>query len=294
MVDPNVSSVGYQYMNPTRTNLYQNHIVQSSANTMFWSALPDTSTLVVYSWPDSSDSATSHDIKISSYCNNDHSVIAPDGLNWNAAPTNALGATRTDPSVFCPPDGCVGPTRFLYFAWSAGRANPCVVSISQTITGRAFPYVRVEKVDLDRFMLVSELDIWNPDFAFATPALVSRPGSGSDEVAISLAVGGGGNYADNAVGFLNDFVVYVTTDSNSTQANGASVVRYGDFFDVRNSFAAPSANGQGVGYSTLGYSVRANLVGMSCAARGCNVIPHYVQFGRDSELFPSPPPPPPR
>jgi hypothetical protein len=212
------------------------------------------------------------------------------------APANALGATRTDPFVL----GNTAP-HFLYFAWSAGRNNT---------QGRPYPYVRVEKADLDSFTLVSELDIWNPGFAFATPALVSRPGSGREEVAISLAIGGGGNFADNAVGFLGDFVVYVTTDSNITQAvynrdnngnivkdsagNPTYTVRFGDYFDVRNSIGPLTSAGRGVGYSTLGYAVKAATAGKNGPDGGWNIIPHYVQFGREADLFPSPTPPPPK
>jgi hypothetical protein len=296
MLNPSSSVVNYQYMDPTHNGLWQNHIVQSSPDEMIWSALPDTSTLTVYSWPDSSDSASPRDIKISSYLNNDYSAPAPDTFNWNVAPANALGATRTEPFVL----GSTAPL-YLYFAWSAGRDNT---------HGRPYPYVRVEKADLDSFTLVSELDIWNPGFAFATPALVSRLGSGRDEVAISLAIGGGGNYADNAVGFLGDFVVYVTTDSDITQAvynrdksgniikdsagNPTYTVRYGDYFDVRNSTGPLTFTGRGVGYSTLGYAVKAATAGKNGPDGGWNIVPHYVQFGREADLFPSPTPPPPK
>jgi hypothetical protein len=144
--------------------------------------------------------------------------------------------------------------------------------------------------------LVSEDDIWNSGFAFAMPALNWRPGSGKDEVAISLAVGGGGDYADNSVGFLGDYVVYVTTSSNATQSNVVAAgttptVRYGDYFGVRNAFGPVIPNaGQGVGYSTLGYSVTQAVTGKTCAVSGCNVGLQYVIFGRNADLFPSPSP----
>ena len=160
----------------------------------------------------------------------------------------------------------------------------------------AVSYVRVEKVDPVHFTLVGEADLWNPDTAFATPALVSRPGSFTDKVAISLATAGGGFYADNAVGFLGDSEVFVTTDSTITQStfqldsqgrpvvdsNGNPVlaVRYGDWFHVRNS---SGPGGLGVGYSTLGYAVQGK-------PGQTQVFPHYVQFGRAFDLLPPPPP----
>jgi hypothetical protein len=213
----------------------------------------------------------------------DYTVNAPDNLDWNQAPHGVLGATYVAPSVLCPAGGCTNPTHFLYFAFDGSR---------DTSNNRAFPYVRVEKIDADALNLVSELDIWNPNFAFATPGLNWRPGQfAKDEVAISLARGGGGNYADNAVGFLGDFVLYVTTNSNATESNISSTVRYGDYFDVRNAVGPVTQAGQGVGYSTLGYSVTQGIVGDACAVGGCNVTLQYLLFGRNGDLFPNPTPP---
>jgi hypothetical protein len=165
----------------------------------------------------------------------------------------------------------------VYFAFDGGR---------DTTNNRAFPYVRVEKIDADAINKVSDLDIWTSAFAFATPALNWRPNSGRDEVAISLATGGGGSYADNAVGFLNDFVVYVTTSSNATQSNSTPTVRYGDYFSLRNATGPVTTAGQGVGFSTLGYAVTQSVAGNTCAVSTCNVTLRYVLFGRNADLFP--------
>jgi len=159
-------NIGLDYMDPTYGGLWQNHLVQNSHDALYWSALPDTATLTVWYWPDSSNTATPHDIKITTYSNADYVVTAPDGPDWDTAPHAAIGAARTHPGVFCPPSGCDpnNPGDFLYFALSGGR---------DTSHNRAYPYVRIEKVNTANFTLVSELDIWNPDYAFATPALGS-------------------------------------------------------------------------------------------------------------------------
>ena len=65
---------------------------------------------------------------------------------------------------------------------------------------------------------------------------------------------------------------------------------YGDYFNVRNSIGPGTAYGQGVGYSTLGYAVRRAVPAQNCADGGCTIVSHYVQFGRNWELFPEPPP----
>jgi len=282
----NRSSVNLVYYEPVKNGLVKAHFVQSAPDTMYYAAQPDTSTLSVFADPDSSpDVPTPKDLKTASRCSSaatnpcDYSIIAPDGLNWNVAPHGVLGGAYVAPSVFCPPSGCSGPTKFLYFAYDGGRDNSA---------NRAFPYVRITKVDADAINIVSEMDIWNSAFGFATPALTWRAGSGKDEVAFSLATGGGTSYADNAVGFLGDFVAYVTTSSNATQSDSASNVRYGDYFSVRNATAPVSANGQGIGYSTLGYAVTQASAGKPCATGGCNIALQYILFGRNEDLYPPP------
>ncbi len=263
------------------------HFAQSAPNTMYFAGLNDSSTLSVFADPDSSpDIPDAHNIKISSFCETisrvvlcDYGVIAPDGLDWNRAPHTVQGATYVAPSFFCGNE-CSVPTHFLYFAFDAGR---------DPVNGRPYPYIRVVKLDADTLNLIQEFDIWNPNFAYATPALVWRPGSGKDEVAISLARGGGNKYADNAVGFLGDFVVYTTTSSNATmQFFGGGPLRYGDYFGVRNATGPVTLAGQGVGYTTLGYAVQQQTPGQPCAKGGCTIFLQYVLFGRNADLFPNP------
>jgi hypothetical protein len=133
----------------------------------------------------------------------------------------------------------------------------------------------------------------NPDGSnrVATPGLNWRPNSAKDDVAISLATGGGGSYADNAVGFLNDFVLYQTTSSNATESNNVPQYRYGDYFDIRNAVGPETNAGQGVGFSTLAYAVTQSVTGNIRAVSTCNVTLQYVLFGRNSDLFPTPTPP---
>jgi hypothetical protein len=278
-------TVNLVYYEAVKNGVVKAHFAQSASDTMYYAAQPDTSTLSVFADPDSSPNIPApKDIAVTLRCINqatnpcDYTVNAPDNQNWNNAPHAVIGATYVAPVFFCPPQGCSGPTHFLYFASDGGRDNS---------VNRAFPYVRIEKIDADTLNLISELDIWNGNFAFATGALTWRPGlSAKDEVAISLAVGGGGNYVDNAVGFLGDFIVYVTTSSNTTQPG-----RYGDYFDVRDAVGPVTQAGQGVGYSTLGYGVTQAVPGNSCAVSGCNVNLQYVLFGRNADLFPTPSPP---
>lgn len=281
-------NINISYYEPVKNGLVKSHFVQGAGdtNTMYYAAQPDTSTLSVFRDPDSAPNVpTPTDVKVTQWCvpaaKNpcDFSVNDPDNVDWNQAPHGVLGGAYTAPSQsLCPPGTTCNPGHFLYFAYDGAR---------DASVQRPFPYVRVVKVDADALTRVSELDIFNPGFAFATPALVARPGSGQDEVAISLATGGGGSYPDNAVGFLGDFVAYVTTSSNTTQNSGG--VRYGDYFSVRNAIGPVTPNGQGVGYGTMGYGVTQATPGQPCGVGGCYVSLQWILFGRNQDLFPPPP-----
>lgn len=274
------------YYEPYLLGVVAAHFAQSAPDAMYYAVQSDTSTLRVFKDPDSSpDIPKPKKLKVTSFCANtgsnpcDYSAPAPDGWDWNFAPKSVQGGAYVTPLQICLPPPCAEPTHFLYFGYDGAR---------DADAGRPFSYVRVTKVDADALNLVSETEIWNPDFAFATPALVWRSGSTKDEIAISLAFGGGGYFGDNAVGFVGDGVYYATTGSNATQ-----IYRYGDYFSVRNSIAPGNANGKGLGYSTLGYAVTQGAPGKDCNTIGCNITLQYVLFGRTDELFPVPPPPPP-
>ena len=279
------SSVGLIYYEPAKSGVYKAHFVQNATDTMYYAAEPDTSTLSVFKDPDSSPNIpTPTDIGITSRCASsssgcDYSATAGDGQNWNQAPHAVLGGTLVALSPFCFGGPCTYPTNLLYFAFDGGR---------DTSHNRPNPYVRVEKIDAEKLARISELDIWNSGFSFATAALIANPTVQQDEVAFSLATDGGTGYADNAVGFLGDFVAYVTTSSNTTQISGTTV-RYGDYFAARNSVSPGDQYGQGYGFSTLGYSVTEATSGKTCAVAGCNITLRYLLFGRQGELFPPPP-----
>lgn len=281
-----VASPGLLYYEAFGTALKDSRIAQSTVGVMYFADQKSTSVLTVFADPDTSpDVPVGKDINVTSFCAStalsacDYTVNAPDSLDWNVAPHGVLGATYVaPPGPLCPPQGCPNPTRFVYFAFDGGRNNAA---------SRPFPYVRVEKIDADKLERVSELDIYNNNHAYATPALTWRSGSALDDVAVSLAFGGGTLYGDNAVGFLNDSLLYATSQSTITQAAAAGNVRFGDYFDVRNATGPPSPNGQGLGYSTLSYSVTPGVAGSTCATVACNITLRFVLFGRNYELFPS-------
>src|SRR4029453_19007195 len=83
---------------------------------------------------------------------------------------------------------------------------------------------RVVEIDLAARRVVNELQVWNPDYAFAYPVLAVNA---RDEVGIMLGFGGTNHHANCAMGILGDFVVWYRDDSSRT------VERFGDYLTTR-------------------------------------------------------------
>lgn len=285
-------SVGGAYIEIKDGGIVKGHIARESPNTMYFAALSNQSTIRVYTWADESGSVSWVDVPITSHATN-HVSNAPDGVDWNSGPGNILGAVLVQPQKLCfgNPPGCdPTPRRVAWFAFRAG---------SNTDGTRPHPYVRAVAIDMRASKLEAEVDIWNPEFAFSMPTLTGFCAYEKCEIAVGLAVGGGGGYPQFAVGFLYDWLVYSTTSSDATQSwdctpSGAATKsycsRFGDYFNVTASQGPPIDGRTGYGYSALGYNVRASTAGKTCATGGCAASLQYVQFGRDGTLNPGPPP----
>jgi len=289
LVDAGKSSVGGAFLELTDSGILKGHLARESPDTMYFAALLNSSTLRAYTWPDSSGSVTWFDVPMTSI-SFAYASSAPDGVSWNAGPVGILGGVLTRPQKLClgGAESCdPTPQRVAWYAFPAG---------SDTARGRPQPYVRAVAIDMQAARLKTEVDIWNATVAFSTPSLEGACFYETCDIAVSLAVGGGGMYAENAVGFLYDWLVYTTTASDATQTfdctpTGATTrsycARYGDYFNLMPSQGPETANGHGYGYSTLGYSIRATTPGKPCGPGRCGATLQYVQFGRERTLIPS-------
>jgi hypothetical protein len=118
----------------------------------------------------------------------------------------------------------------------------------------------------DDFDKLQQVQVWNPDFAFAYPAL-SRNAC-SFEIGLSFEFGGGGNYQNHVVGFWGDFVAYITTASN------VGSTRFGDYVTIRQ--APPTMQDPGNLFTAFGYG-RNSVSGSTVSDV------RYVLFGRPPE-----------
>lgn len=242
--------LGFQYTDPTKAKTaWGAHLVQGSADGALWAGHQDNSHLQLFSMPDAGSTYSSTIIPVATWPNGALASAGPNGNDWlqkdNSFPDFAvIGGAR---------DG-----NRIWLAWTASKGD-------DGHGGFKFPntHVRVAEVDLGSSTALSEIQVWNADYAFAYPAL-ARNAKG--EIGIILGWGGKKNDADAACGILGDYVVWYRNGSDTT------TMRWGDFVTVR-----PARRNEGM-FAGFGYYT---LVDAADKAK-CYYHPYYVLFGRKS------------
>ena len=246
------------FTNPANgTMAWGSHLMQNTGDEIFWAGHNNNKNMRIFFLQESSGSYFWRDVGISSWANNSPLTSnSPDNRNW----INFLfNPTTQNPGGGFPANAVLGSTRVgnqLWFGWSAG-------------TDSNFAQAHIEIVTLDRsdnFKKLQQVQVWNPNYAFAYPAFATNICTG--EVGMSFEFGGGGNYENHVVGFWGDFIAYITTGSD------AGSTRFGDYVSIRQA-PVTSAN-PGNLFTAFGYGV--NKVSPSSTATTSDV--HYVQFGR--------------
>lgn len=241
-------TITVEYTDPAYgSTAWSAHLTQNTGNAVYWAGHKDNSTLRIFAIPEGGNTYSWRDRSIGSWSGSGLTSITPDGNDWLKDVrltrfTSTLGATRSFDEV--------------WFAWNAG-------------TDGNFPKPHVELVALDLskdFSVLRQVAIWNPNFAFAYPALAGNPCTG--EIGMSLAYGGDGNYENHVVGFWGDFIVYVTT------ASTAGTNRYGDYVTIRR--RPTTQENPGNLFDAFGFGLNAN----SPPATGVSTDIRYVAFGR--------------
>lgn len=245
-------TITIQFTNPALGPMaWGSHVMQDTGNEVFWAGHNNNSNMRVFSLPEASNIYSWRDVGIFSWANNAPTALTPDGQDWLAKNFNGPGGNSF------PRNGIIGATRVsnqLWFAWTAG-------------TTERFKQAHIEMVTLDRnnnFNLLQQVQVWNPSYAFAYPALATNPCT--NEVGMSFEFGGGGNYENHVVGFWGDFVAYITTGSD------IGTTRFGDYVTIRQT--PPTTANPGNLFSAFGYGL--NIV----AGGGMRSDIHYVLFGR--------------
>lgn len=225
----NKTTVNYQFTSST-TALFS-HVTQNGSNAVFWAGHENNSTIKVYSMRDADNFYSWRSVNINSWPNNTISSIAADGNDWladSASKTYIRAAIVKGENIL--------------FAWNASSNSN-------------FPqaHVQIAEINSSNFNLVSQMQIWNPDFAFAYPYFETN---NKQQIGMITAFGGGAFNASCGVGVWGDFVIYYPRLSQVSKTN------YGHYITTRRS------GSNGSEWVASGYTYEADG----------SVLPFYVRY----------------
>lgn len=213
------------------TNAIWSHVSQNGRNGVYWAGHKNNSTMTVWSMMDGDGFYSWRDVNINSWPNATISSIAANGTDW-LLDANWKTYIRA---------AAVRDNR-VYFAWNASAGN-----------GFPQPHVQIVGINTSTWVREEQMQIWNPDFAFAYPYFEYNA---QGELGMIVAFGGGPFNASSGVGVWGDFVIYYPTLSGSSPGN------YGHYHTARRSGDKPM---EWVG---AGYTYNADGT----------ILPYYVRF----------------
>lgn len=223
------STVNYQFTGSTTA--FWSHITQNGTNAVYWAGHTNNSTMLVYSMRDNENIYSWRNVNINSWPNSTMSSIAADGNDWLSDAnwkTYVRAATMRD--------------NIAVFAWNASHS----ANFPQT-------HVQIVEINTSSFNLVNQMQIWNPDFAFAYPYFETNA---KGQIGIITAFGGGTYDSSSGVGVWGDFVIYYPRLSQRSNTN------YGHYHTTRRSGSNPDE------WVSAGFTYEA----------GNAVQPYYVRF----------------
>ena len=185
-----MGTVNFQFTGST--NAFWSHVTQNGRNGVYWAGHENNSTMKVYSMMDADGFYSWRDVAINSWPNNTITSTAADGTDWLSDAwwkTYVRAAAVGDNSA--------------YFAWNASSGD-----------GFPEPHVQIVKINTNTFTLESQMQIWNPDFAFAYPYFEMNA---EGELGMIVAFGGKPFDASSGVGVWGDFVIYYPRLSSSSR-----------------------------------------------------------------------------
>ncbi len=230
------------------------HLVQNTGNEVFWAGHNNTSNMRIFSLAENSSSYFWRDVGIASWTNSGFVSNTPDNQNW-------LGEVKAEGTWIA---GGTRAGNHVWFAWTAGQDGN-------------FKQAHVDMVSLNRsnnFHVDQQVQIWNNDYAFGYPALSTN--ACTSEVGLSLEYGGNGNYENHVVGFWGDFLVYITTASDTGSG------RFGDYVTLRQAPTTKANPGNlfnAYGFGVTGGKTDIHYVLFGRPASACKVISHPPPSG---------------
>jgi hypothetical protein len=223
-------------------------VAQNCGATAFFAAHENTSTLRLFSWPETRRRPTSTLVSVSRWIGGDgYHSRTPDSRRW---------LDRADPRI----TGATLAGAELWFAWGVNRGS----------NQRTKPFIQVARIDAANMVLLENINIFDPDSATCYAGLSTNS---DNEVGISYFIGGGTRFPTLVVGFLTAprRHVEVAASQRAPLAEEDGTHHWGDYLSVRPAFPNSKL------FAATGYVMKGAGRGDG-SNRDCT--PHFVIFGR--------------
>ena len=232
-------------------DLFAFRVAQNSGGTAYFAAHRDTSTLAVFSWPETQSAPTSQDIAVARWMGTNAYVSrTPDGRRWlDRSDTRITGATLAGSE--------------LWFAWAVDAGS----------NHRPQPFVQMARINTSDMSLLEDVNLFDTDSAICYAGLSTNA---NNEVGVSYTIGGA-VFPSHVVGFMSGDRKSVVAGSGdrSPVADSQGHFEWGDYLTVRPVFnqGQPGKLFAATGYSLLGNQDGGNL----------DATPRFVIFGRAAD-----------
>lgn len=226
----NGGNPGMQYF---QTQNFSVRCTQGAGNTMYFASHLSDRKIRLFEWADNNPTASFTDINISPWVGGAGGYFAPgpDGNNW---------LSRCDPRI-------TG-------GWISGDALGFMWSVDRT-PSRPFPHVRCVRINRTTKQVISEPDIWSPNFAYAYPDTCPNE---TGDVGITLFRGGGNIYPGLVVGKWNSTANSWSLQAAQNGTNGPSDRKWGDYITCRR-HTSDGNTWLAVGFTLQGGASRLNI-----------------------------------
>jgi hypothetical protein len=183
-------------------------VAQNCGTTAYFVAHQTTSSLRVFSWPETRTSPTSRVVQVASWSAGPYSSTTPDGRNWlQRADGRHTGATLAGNE--------------LWFAWGSARGGA---------NARPNPFVQIARINRTTMTLIQNVNLWDANSAIGYAALATNS---NNEVGAAYTLGGGTRFPTHVVAILTGTRRQLQTFIST---RGPSDNKWGDYLSVRRDF----------------------------------------------------------
>jgi hypothetical protein len=222
-------------------------VAQHSTTRAFWASHNTTSSLRMFSWPETAPQPTFRDVAVARWAERPFRSATPEEFDWlGRADPRPLGATRR-------------PGDELWFAWGSARGGA---------NDRPHPFVQIARIDARGTtpVLRENINLWDPDAATNYAAITTNSGG---EVGASYMMGGPAMHPSHVVGILTGSQRFVVAGEG---AHGPRDQEWGDYLTVRRHYGTTQRLFTAAGYT----------LDRGTGRQDGN--PRFVQFGRSADV----------